>query len=115
MPRKNRPIPELTDAEEAAIQAQIADDADAPELTEEDFARMRPAREVLPPDLYANLTKNKGGRPKAEVTKVPVTLRVDPDTLAAYKATGAGWQTRMNEALRKGKPKGSPAPQRKRA
>ena len=58
-------------------------------------------------------TKNRGGRPKSDVTQVPVTLRVDPDTLAAYKATGAGWQTRMNEALRKGKPKDS-RPQRKR-
>jgi uncharacterized protein (DUF4415 family) len=114
MPRKNRPIPELSDAEEAAIQAQIAEDPDSPELTEEDFARLRPAQEVLPPDLYASLTRSKGGRPKSDVTKVPVTLRVDPDTLAAYKATGAGWQTRMNEVLRKGKPKASPL-QRKRA
>ena len=114
MQRKKRLIPELSDAEEAAIQAQIAEDPDNPELTEEDFARMRPAQEVLPPDLYASLTRNKGGRPKSEVTKVPITLRIDPDTLAAYKATGAGWQTRMNEALRKGKPKASP-PQRKRA
>jgi uncharacterized protein (DUF4415 family) len=114
MQRKKRPIPELSDAEEAAIQAQIAEDLDSPELTEEDFARMRPAREVLPPDLYANLTKNKGGRPKSDATKVPVTLRVDPDTLAAYKATGTGWQTRMNEALRKGKPQVSPL-ERKRA
>jgi uncharacterized protein (DUF4415 family) len=114
MPRKNRPIPELSDAEEAAIQAQIAEDPDNPELTEEDFARMRPAGDVLPPDLYANLTKNKRGRPKSDATKVPVTLRVDPDTLAAYKATGAGWQTRMNEALRKGKPR-SPLQECKRA
>ncbi len=113
MQRKKRPIPELSDAEEAAIQAQIAADPDSPELTEDDFTRLRPAREVLPPDLYANLTKNRGGRPKSDVTKVPVTLRVDPDTLAAYKATGAGWQTRTNEALRKGKPKDS-RPQRKR-
>jgi uncharacterized protein (DUF4415 family) len=45
------------------------------------------------------------GRPKAEAPKVPVTLRVDPDVLAAYKASGPGWQTRMNEVLRKGQPK----------
>jgi uncharacterized protein (DUF4415 family) len=48
---------ELSDEEEAEIQAQIDDEN--PELTEEDFARMRPAREVLPPDLYEKLTKKK--------------------------------------------------------
>ncbi|SPR99752.1 BrnA antitoxin family protein [Cupriavidus taiwanensis] len=32
--------------------------------------------------------------------KVNQTLRIDPDVLAAYKATGSGWQTLMNEALR---------------
>ncbi len=40
------------------------------------------------------------GRPKATVTKVPTTIRFDPDVLAALKATGAGWQTRVNEAMR---------------
>jgi len=40
------------------------------------------------------------GRPKAAVTKVPTTIRFDPDVLAALKATGAGWQTRVNEAMR---------------
>jgi uncharacterized protein (DUF4415 family) len=102
MPRPKRPpIPELTDEEEAEIQAHIASDPDNPELTEEDFARMRPAREVLPPELYAKLT-NKGGRPKSAAPKVTVTLRIAPDVLDAYKAGGPGWQTRMNEVLRRG-------------
>lgn len=39
------------------------------------------------------------GRPKAERKKVPISLRVDPDTLDRFKATGDGWQARMNEAL----------------
>ena len=41
------------------------------------------------------------GRPKAPVTKTSITLRLDPDVLTAFRATGPGWQGRMNEALRK--------------
>jgi uncharacterized protein (DUF4415 family) len=41
------------------------------------------------------------GRPRAEVTKVPTTLRLDPDVVDAYKAQGKGWQTQMNKDLRK--------------
>lgn len=41
------------------------------------------------------------GRPLATVTKTSVTLRLDPDVLAIFRATGKGWQGRMNAALRK--------------
>ncbi len=41
------------------------------------------------------------GRPKSEVTKVRTTLRLDPDVLAAFRSGGSGWQTRINDALRK--------------
>lgn len=71
---------------------------DNPELTDAEIAELRPAAEVLPPALYAALV-NRGGRPKAEVRRVPISLRVDPNVLAAFKADGPGWQTRMNEAL----------------
>lgn len=94
-----RPVPMLTDEEEAALQAAIADDPDARELTDDELAQMRPARDALPPSLYAALTKR--GRPKAEAKAVQVTLRVPPDVLEAFKAGGPGWQTRMNEALAK--------------
>jgi uncharacterized protein (DUF4415 family) len=40
--------------------------------------------------------RGPGKRPKKE----QVALRVSPDVLAAFRATGRGWQTRMNEALR---------------
>jgi uncharacterized protein (DUF4415 family) len=43
----------------------------------------------------------KRGRPKASVTKVLVSLRLDPDVLDAYKADGPGWQSRINETLRR--------------
>lgn len=81
------------------MNTKIDHDDDSPELTEEFFARARPAREVLPPEVMAAF-KRKAGRPRAEAAKVPVSLRLDPDVLAAFKATGAGWQTRINDILR---------------
>lgn len=91
-------------AEDAAINAGIAADPDNPELTDEFFKNARPAAEVLPPELYAQLTAQRGrGRPRGSVaaqTKDQVTLRLDHDVLAAFKATGRGWQTRINDLLR---------------
>ena len=40
------------------------------------------------------------GRPKAEVTKERITIRLSPDVVGAFRATGAGWQTRIDAALR---------------
>ena len=45
--------------------------------------------------------KVQRGRPKEMVTKVSTTIRLDPDVLAAFKAGGRGWQSRINDALRK--------------
>jgi uncharacterized protein (DUF4415 family) len=44
----------------------------------------------------------KRGRPS--VGKEQVTIRLDKDVLAKWKATGAGWQSRINEVLRKANP-----------
>ena len=41
------------------------------------------------------------GQLKAAATKISTTIRLDPDVLAAFKADGPGWQTRINQALRK--------------
>lgn len=40
------------------------------------------------------------GRPKAAITKIATTIRLDPEVLARFKAAGPGWQSRINEALR---------------
>lgn len=48
----------------------------------------------------------KGGRPRKKNPKQITTLRLDPDILAAFKATGKGWQTRLNDVLRANKPDG---------
>lgn len=41
------------------------------------------------------------GRPRAASPKISTTIRLDADVLAAFKAEGAGWQSRINAALRK--------------
>ena len=55
------------------------------------------------PEWEAKFAKAKvqRGRPKAAVTKVSTTIRLDPDVVEAFKAQGPGWQSRMNDALRK--------------
>jgi uncharacterized protein (DUF4415 family) len=89
----------LTDAEEAEIQAMIASDPDNPELTEDELKELQPFREVFP-ELAASIDR-KLGRPKAENPKKAISLRLDAEVIERFKATGDGWQSRMNEALRK--------------
>jgi uncharacterized protein (DUF4415 family) len=76
---------------------------DNPEWTAEDFARARPAAEVLPAEVIAAFGKPKGGRPRGS-TKEQVSLRIDRDVLERFRASGAGWQSRMNDALRRAAP-----------
>lgn len=62
-----------------------------PELTEDDFAR----------GTWHRAGKPLRGRPKAEVTKKLVSLRLDPDVINHFQRSGPGWQRRINDALRK--------------
>ena len=79
------------------------DDVDSPPLSDQELASMRPLRQAFP-DLAEYAAKRKRGQrgPQKAPTKRPVTIRIDPDVLDTYKATGPGWQSRMNEALRRG-------------
>lgn len=73
------------------------------ELTQSDIEGFRPAHETLPPELVAVLPKRKPGQrgPQKGPTKDQVTLRLDHDVVEHFKAGGPGWQSRINEALRK--------------
>jgi uncharacterized protein (DUF4415 family) len=92
----------ITDEEEARIQAGIADDPDNPELTEEAIARMRPARDVMPPEFFEAVKRLRGQRGKQKApTKELVSIRLDPDVIAHFKHGGPGWQTRINSTLKR--------------
>ncbi|HRH13951.1 MAG TPA: BrnA antitoxin family protein [Azonexus sp.] len=78
-------------ANKHATHSEWIDPDDAPELTDEFFEQA---------DEYIGDKLIRRGRPKAEQTKLALTVRYDADIVAAFKATGKGWQTRMNEALR---------------
>ena len=73
-----------TPEEDASINAGIAADPDTYELSDAEFVRLK-----------------RIGRPRATTPlKVPTTIRFDADVLAALKASGKGWQTRVNDAVR---------------
>ena len=78
-------------------------DTDNPAWTAEDFAKARPASEVLA-GLFSSERSQallaKRGRPKADVTKVRVGIRLSPEVIDHFKASGDGWQTRIDAALR---------------
>ena len=82
--RSGREIILPTPEENAAINAGIAADPDTHELTDAEFAQLKPMR----------------GRPPADVKRPMLSMRVDPDILDALRATGRGWQTRVNALLR---------------
>lgn len=74
-----------------------------PEWTAAMIAKARPAKEVLPEIFGARTAAamlKPRGRPKSSDSKIAISLRLPPDTLARWKATGPGWQTRMADVLR---------------
>lgn len=75
-----------TPQEEARIQAGIDADPDAYSLSDEEWEKVKPIVRI--------------GRPKAEVTKERITIRLSRDVVTQFRATGEGWQTRMDSALR---------------
>ncbi len=58
---------------------------------------MRPVSEASP-ELIA--LERRRGRPKLEAPKQAIKIRLSQDVLAGFRATGPGWQTRINDALR---------------
>ena len=72
--------------EDAAITAAAMSDPDALPLTGEEWMAVMPLVRI--------------GRPKAEITKERVTIRLSRDVVTQFRATGDGWQTRIDTALR---------------
>jgi uncharacterized protein (DUF4415 family) len=72
--------------EDIAITKAALSDPDSIPLTDAEW-------EIIKPTL-------KVGRPKAEITKERISIRLSKDLLAQFRATGDGWQTRMDVALR---------------
>ena len=74
------------------------------ELTEADLAFFRPAKEVLPPHVYEGLiemNRRAGVRgPQKAPTKTRVSIRLSPEVVSAFKASGRGWQSRIDAALK---------------
>lgn len=92
---------DMTAEEDAAITRAAEADADNPPLDEETLSRMRPSTEVAPA-FVAEVKRRRGQRgPGKAQPKEAIKLRLSPDVLAHFRATGPGWQTRIDEALRK--------------
>jgi uncharacterized protein (DUF4415 family) len=72
--------------------------SDNPQLTKKDFAKAKPFAQVFP-ELAASIRRGRG--PNKAPTKKLVTLRLSGQVLEAYKAKGPGWQSRIDQDLRR--------------
>jgi len=76
-------------------------DRDNREWTAEEVHDARPLMDVLPEETATAVRRYRGQRgPQKRPTKELVSLRIDRDVVAAYRASGSGWQNRANDALR---------------
>ena len=75
-----------TPEEDAAITAAAMSDPDAIPYTDTEWEAVKPTL--------------KRGRPRAAVTKERITIRLSPEVVQAFRASGEGWQTRVDAALR---------------
>lgn len=75
-----------THEEEVAITTAAMSDPDAMPFTDAEWEAVKPLVRI--------------GRPKAEVTKERITIRLSRDVVTQFRATGEGWQTRVDSALR---------------
>jgi len=89
MPKRSKPD---------SISQEDWDDVDSPPLGDDRLASMRPVRDVAPELIDM---ARKRGRPPVPKPKVAIKIRLSADVVARFRATGAGWQTRIDETLRK--------------
>ena len=86
MPKLKAGIILPTPAEEPAINAAAMADPDAVPFTDAEWEQVKPLV--------------RRGRPLGSGTKTQVTLRLDVEVVEKFRASGDGWQTRINEALK---------------
>jgi uncharacterized protein (DUF4415 family) len=75
------------------ISQQDWDAVESPPLTEAFLTGMKPVHKAHP-----DMPPRVRGSQKAP-RKAPVSIRLDETIIAAFRATGRGWQSRVNEAL----------------
>jgi uncharacterized protein (DUF4415 family) len=80
----------------------IDEDGEVRELTLADIRRMKPIREVMPELIEAvEQHRKKLGRPRSESPKVHIGFRLSADLVERIRASGRGYNARVEEALRK--------------
>ena len=101
-----KPKPKIimpTKAEDAQINAGIAADPDNPEWSASDFQQAKPAKEFFDAGTYENLValKRRPGErgPQKAAVKERITIRLSAEIVSRFRATGPGWQTRVDDAL----------------
>ena len=91
----------IAEAPAAAIDSDASYDPNDPAAVEAFWANAVVVREGGPAAVRAALAERRGARgPQKAPLKVPTTIRFDADVLVALKATGKGWQTRVNAVMR---------------
>lgn len=87
-----------TAEEDAEINAHIRKDPDDLEWTDRLFQDAKSLKDSDLPKSFKVAAKR--GRPKAQKTKVLLSVRYSPEVVEFFKTSGKGWQTRMDEVLR---------------
>jgi uncharacterized protein (DUF4415 family) len=97
--KARRSLAQITDEEDVELTRAAAADPDNPIVDERMFARMRPAAEVAPE--IVRRARGQRGPQKSKPVKTLISLRLDPDVVQHFRRGGRGWQSRINQALRK--------------
>ena len=101
-PMRPEPCPELRLDPRPPMRPLTDEDGEVRELTAEDFEGMRPLSEIDPGLIEAVAEyRRKRGRPTAEAAKIHIGFRLAADVVESVKASGPGYNARVEQALRK--------------
>ncbi|MDQ7014851.1 MAG: BrnA antitoxin family protein [Gammaproteobacteria bacterium] len=88
-----------SETEDAAINEAISNDSDTLEWSDQMFQQAKPAESLIP-EVVETYKKAHRGKQRSP-TKVQLTVRLSPEVIAYFKETGKGWQTRLDDVLKK--------------